>query len=272
MKKLLYTLFAFAIIVACEKDMMDNDASSIMPIEASVDKVDTSIIFDILNGIDGLSDSLSAESNFKGNSNLTARTSSAADCHDNRPAATSGNSRLDVQFLPDASGNLGYSVIRGNSDIPLLLNRNFVRFSIPASGDISLELFVQGADGNFGAAIPLGDIGPEPGLAIIAGLPDFLDIDRVNTFFASQTPSVTEDAAAAGIACVIAPTVSWEASAPDADGVITYTHATHGTYTVQAAPFPLSGFLATTSISGSANYAGTTAASVRTAIEGDIED
>ena len=259
MKKLLYTLFAFAIIVACEKDMDDNASYSVSPLEeVSVDKVDTSLIFDILNGIDGLSDSLSAESNFKGNSNLTARTSTSADCHDNRPAATSGNSRLDVQFLPDASGNLGYSIIRGNSDVDLLLNRNFVRFSIPATGDISLELFVQGADGNFGAAIPLGDIGPEPGLAIIAGLPDFLDIDRVNNFFASQTPSVTEDAAAAGIACVSLAPVTMH-------------------YNVTDAPFPLTGYLATIVdaslfTGSSANYAGTTREAVVEAIERDIRD
>ena len=259
MKKILLTIFAITAIVACDKDAYDQDVANINVLEqaeeinATVD-YDTSIVFDIINNIDGLTDAIHSKSEFKGNSNLTARTSTAADCHDNRPAATSGNSRLDVQFLPDASGNLGYSIIRGNDDIPLLLNRNFVRFSIPATGDISLELFVQGADGNFGAAIPLGDIGPEPGLSTLAGLPSFLDIDRVNNFFASQTPSVTETPADAGIDCI---------------GLL---------YEVTPAPFPLNGFLATIiqganlgGFSGSsANYAGTTEAAVRQAIENDI--
>ena len=50
MKKLLYTLFAFAIIVACEKDMDENyDASSINPIEAEVVAGNLEARFDAFN-------------------------------------------------------------------------------------------------------------------------------------------------------------------------------------------------------------------------------
>ena len=71
-------------------------------------------------------------------------------------------------------------------------------------------------------------------------------------------------------ACGPAP-VSWTAPS-SADGIGTYTSSNGFTYVISAAPFPLTGFLATTTDAGSANYAGTTIADVRAAIEADLLD
>ena len=105
MKKLLYTLFAFALIVACDKDNLDNDASSIAPIESSAKDLAIADVKSILNGLDFTGDLQNTPAP-KGSSNLTARTageSTQANCIDNRPDVPAGKTALDIQYLPITS-------------------------------------------------------------------------------------------------------------------------------------------------------------------------
>ena len=261
MKKLLYTLFAFALIVACEKDMDDKPSYSVSPIEASVEELDLSAVKDILNDI-GFTSELQNMPLPKGyDSNLTARTSgesTAANCFDNRPDVPAGKTAFDIQYLPIDSSE-GYLFLRGGGDIPLALNRPIVRFLIGGANEpIQLQLFLF-VNGSFGSAIPLGPTPYNFGLTFIAA-DGVISIDRTNLYLDSVTPSVTETSDDAGVTCGASTPVT--------------SH-----YTVTPAPFPLSGFLATI-ISGeeanftgsSANYAGTTEAAVRAAIEADIMD
>ena len=259
MKKILFTLFAFAlVIVACEKDMDNNDSYNIEPIEAQVENIDLSEVKDILNGL-GFTGELQERESSKGSSNLTARTnaeSTAANCIDNRPSIPAGKTAVDFQYLPIDTSS-GYFVTRGGGDTPLLLNRPVVRFLIgSATEDMQLQLFLF-SNGSYGNAIPLGTSSYNAVFAFLAG-DGYITIDRTDLYLDSLTGDAGVTPAAAGMACA------------------TINYANY--YEVIPAPFPLTGFLATMRsdapafTGSSANYAGTTRAAVEAAIQGDIND
>ena len=150
----------------------------------------------------------------------------------------------------------------------MALNRPIVRFVIGSSSEaIQLQLILI-TNGVFSQPIPLGDTPYNVGLTFLTG-EGFISIDRTDLYLDSVTPTVTETAADTGVACTTttAPAVGW--TSPDG---LTWTHPTHGSYTLSVAPFPLSGWLATTTEAGHLNYAGTSSATVRTAIEDNLDD
>ena len=275
MKKILLTLIAVAaVFVACDKDAYDQEVMNINVIEQDI-KVDAlNEVKSILNGLD-LGESLYAPSVKINKSNLTARTSTAADCHDNRPDAPNGKKTADFQFLPISGGNQGWFVIRGTGNIPLELNRPIVRFLVGTSSeDIQLQLHLQNASGDYVTMLPLGTTPYSAAIDAVFAAADFLSVDKADVYLDSVTPNVEETASDAGIACSAGtPASSWSSST--ANGVTTWTHPTLGSFTIEGAPFPLSGFLATmgTNDSGNTvrNYAGTTSSSVYDAITGDYD-
>ena len=236
MKKLLYTLFAFALIVACEKDMDENyDSSSINPIEAEVSIDREALKLEIINHLLGNQENLTNHYNKNNKSSAsTARTT----CVDDRTDHTTN--RLDIHFDAKADGSGFYRIIRDevNDDAyswastPLIIS--FTPSDFPASAQI---LFNP----------PFTDI---------------LDITETNSARFPIRGNLTP--ADAGIVCSGAGT-----GVPLSDF-----------YSLSAAPFPLTGVLATmhdnyATMTGwpggtSAHYAGTTTQTVVDAIENDI--
>ena len=272
MKKILYTLFAFAIIVACEKDMDENyDASSINPIEAEVTVDSSSKLDAALDFINSLNDGVSnGEIEVSPKSSKGSSTAKAGDYGTNYiqimffdytllPAlgerdyayARSDNHDLlcaDVTedpatAYPDAMSGItevSYSLIPH----PTLASRGFSQLItevIDATGTSSSTTNVQtsGWNATFNA-----------------------DFDRI-------FPALADRSGITGGLGV--PTNRFNTTCDPAVDYSTY-------YTVTAAPFPLTGFLATLNsnapaFTGSAaNYAGTTRESVETACTTPLAD
>ena len=264
MKKILLTLFAVAaIFVACDKDGLEGDISNVNVLEQAEEinaTVDISEVKDILNGL-GFSGELQDRVSTEKGSASTARTnaeSTAANCIDNRPDVPSGKTAIDFQFLPISGTSNGYFITRGGGDTPLLLNRPIVRFLVGTSSeDVQLQLFLF-ANGSYGSAVSLGSTGYSPVFPILAAA-DYITIDRTDLYLDSLTGDVGVSADDAGIGC----------------SGVDYTQF----YEVIPAPFPLSGFLAriTGDVTGmgngtSLNYAASSEADVRAAIENDIQN
>ena len=271
MKKILLTLFAAAsIFVACDKD---NSLEPLVEIETAQDSyLDLSDVKDILNEI-GFTGDLQNTPVPKGyvSSARTNGESTTTNCFDSRPDVPTGKTAFDIQYLP-IDDSQGYLFLRGGGDIPLALNRPIVRFLIGSANEpIQLQLFLFN-NGAFGQAIPLGPTPYNAGLTFIAA-DGVLSIDRTNLYLDTVTPNVTETAADAGVACSTAAPVAWEST--QSNGITTFTHATYGSYTIQGAPCPLSGFLATmvTNDSGNSvrNYAGTSSSTVSDRIRDDFD-
>ena len=279
MKKILYTLFAFAIIVACEKDMDENyDASSINPIEASVEEVNSSDLnpkhqaaFDFINNLNNSINSGEIEVSpkiSKGNSS----TAKAGDFGDNW---------IQIMFfdytIAPALGERDYAYVRSDNyaimcpDVDedasstwsdVMISPSEISYSLrPHSNQFLLdrgfsELVIETIDAS-------GTTSSTTNVNTVGWNATFnADFDRVFAALADRS----------GIAGGIAPQASrFDTTCNSAIDYSTY-------YTVTSAPFPLTGFLATLNsnapaFTGSAaNYAGTTRESVETAIENDIRD
>ena len=237
MKKLLLTIFAIAALVACDKDAYDMaDATNINVIEAEVQNIDASMVFDILREANGFS----VKEALKSNSSHTARSTTLSnDCADGRTDRT--GDRLDVSLVPHASGL--HAVIRSEDELPLT-GSPAASFSLIKNGN-TINILV--------GTTPSGSFPTNSGMDFLFGIADLLDISRVdNELFVLQANIAAADL---GLDC----------------------SPIQGLYDLTPAPFPLNGWLATiTDAAGftgnSANYAGTTEADVRAAIEADIMD
>ena len=261
MKKLLYTLFAFALIVACDKDMDDNyDSSSINPIEAEVEiSAETLSIVDAL--VSRLENGLPSDKGVKGTSGFTARTGDA--CADDTRSLTGYTNYLSYEIFIDGGNN--YGLIRSEENLPI---------SDQISPFLTIWLAQDGTGNNFDVVVngAVVSSGTSAGLIGLFAAPELVAMENLNAAFVYTGVGDVTIAS-----CTAATGGSTEVWAPSADG-LTWTHPTHGSYTLSAAPFPLTGILATTSESHSANYAGTgdisdqsTWTAVNTAIRGDLE-
>ena len=242
MKKLLYTLFAFAIIVACEKDMDDNyNVNSISPIEVTVDS----------------SDAIDAAFEFIGSVEAPKESSSVT----SKVGAT-GTQWIHVIFFAHGGQNL--ALLRGSTATESCWDNlpGFVRSALYTWNTTTNELTVtvETAAGELPAT-------PRPQSDASAARYDRLfrgtALDRIRVTNDRYTRSITGTP----------PTDVIDFSCS------TGTTDVSGAYGVTRAPFPLTGYLATiddtfTFISGldanAANYAGSDERAVRNAIEGDI--
>ena len=273
MKKLLYTLFAFTIIVACEKDMDDNyDSSSINPIDAQVGISEKEAV-DLFNSLLGEISTVSEENLFyvapkrvKGQAN-TARTSDGS-CGDDRP--TTGD-YITLTYFQNSNdrGVLVRSEERGNVTIP--------------DSQVSLELTYSLSGTTYSIRNEGTGFNIATGLAaspaLQASFPAPLNL--VYRVDASNSPQALLTGAlrtAVGIDCTPSPSTGsfdWQLISGSTDTYENTDPAITATYRLSPAPFPLTGMLATIvtadSDNASANYAGTSSSTVRDAIEDDIE-
>ena len=258
MKKILYTLFAFAIIVACEKDMDDNyNVDSISPIEELNATVEISHddAFAFLNSIVESGD-------FDTPAKGSVSTEKAGDFGDNWIQVM----YFDYTFL-QALGQRPYALVVSDDNsvacpATQMLNVQEVSYSLrprviggtpsPVLSDLIIETI--SATGTVSSSRAVSSAGWANAFAS--------NFDRVYPANTGRT----------SIAGGPAPTrATFDTTCNSAIDYSTY-------YTVTPAPFPLTGFLATLNsnapaFTGSAaNYAGTTRESVETAIENDIRD
>ena len=242
MKKLLFTLFAFAlVIVACEKDMDDNASYSINPIEAEVEVSSSDI------DVDGLVDRLISSTSKNGpkSSSITSKD------------AVRGTSHITI-YTGVVNGYL-YEIAFDDT----------VTFCDNTSGLTQLTLTL---DSSGGTDVRIGD---ETGFSVVnvPGIEFLFTLDINQGLRISAADLVVENSVV--VTTNVFPFnggVSYNfvcagSTTPDVSGM----------YGVTRAPFPLTGFLATitgdiTSVGDgvSANYAGTDERGVRNAVEGDI--
>ena len=358
MKKLFYLLFAFAIIVACEKDMDDYDTTSINPIEAEIVPE-----YDYLSFIDGLAEEAPSAKDIKGSPN-TARVGAAGtewlhaiffglgpnqfvylsadtDPESCIPASgvhasainpvsvlytfreVNGRGLLQVQVGNAPVRNQVVSNVAGYRNLFAIPSLNYVRrsndtrsgtisgapappvsafdFSCAPADTTAPVLTASATSGNtitnnvinvahdydaFAITVVTneGDLEYETGSAITPWSP----FNGAFTVIAGQTGSIEYTSRATDAAGNITTLTITVVVAPAATG-ITWTPGTEtngmtmvtsslGTYRLEAAPFPLTGMLATMeSKTGAAatrnvrNFAGTSASDVRDAIEDDYE-
>ena len=257
MKKLLYTLFAFALIVACEKDMDDNyDSSSINPIEAQVEVSDDTM--SIVNAlVSRLENGLPSSKGVKGTSGFTARTGDAC-ATDDRSLAGYTN-YLSYELFTDSGSN--YGLIRSEENLPI---------SDQISPFLTIWLAQDGTTGNNFDVLVNGAVvssGTSAGLIGLFAAPNLVAMENLNATFVYTGPG---DATIASCTAATTTAPSWEESSVT-PGL--FELAGIGSYTIAPAPFPLTGFLATMSTNDTShtvsNYAGTTSSSVHDEIRGD---
>ena len=268
MKKLLYTLFAFAIIIACEKDMDDNyDVSNLNPIEA---EVEGSFDFDAAKAqLEGL---MSIASKNGTPRSLTAR---GGDNGDNWIELTAFNgtgaesNAIFAHVFTEGNPILFYDGFTYNSNPVTTTTYSFDPTGVSATvGLLTIEVNGITQQANIRGGLRT---------TYIASFGSVFDgVYRVTTtsnggFAVSGSQPNRADFTFPACAGSGSGTITWTAPSA-ANGIGTYTSSTGLTYVISAAPFPLTGFLATTSESGSANYAGTTIQAVRDAIELDLTD
>ena len=238
MKKLLLTIFAITVIVACDKDAYDNDATSINVVEHEENSVlndNSFLIENLVSRISGEGFTLPTNKSSKG-SVSTARTGTAtATCVDAR-TDRSGN-RLDGEVIFD--GTNYFLLIRDEAEVGVG----------PFTPALTIS-FVKSADGAtfqvYSNGSPVG--GPKTlssGFSALFEAPytAFTFVESINEYgdyLADRSLS------AAGLTCSTAPT-----EIPI--NIRDY-------YDFSAAPFPLTGTLATKKASAPAallNYAAT---------------
>ena len=274
MKKLLYTLFAFAIIVACEKDMDDYNTTSINPIDAQVGISEKEAI-DLLNSLLGEISTVPSEDLFyvapqriKGQAN-TARTSDGS-CGDDRGT---GNF-ITLTYFQNASER--GVLIRSDESIPVAISdaQTYLELTYTLASDNTYGIRNEGTGFNLST-------GQTPSASLLGAFGVNLNLlYRVNSANAPLAILTGGLRASAGIDCTVVTPPSADAWRVGEEllGIITVTHPTLGTYTLEEAPFPLTGWLATEGTPAGAavgrsisNYAGTTSSSVMMEIQGDYE-
>ena len=252
MKKLFYLLFAFAIILACEKDMEENyDISNINPVEAEVEVSSSDI------DIDGLVDRL--------------------------VSSTRKNSRK-------SSLNTAKDAVRGTSFITIYtgLSNGFlyeIAFDdtiAPCDNDSGLTLVTLTLDSSGGTDIRFGD----RNAASIVNIPGIeflftLDINQ-GIRIAAADLAIEQATIANGVFSFNGgPSYNfvcdeWSTSSSNGIGMYTNPARPNDNFEIISAPFPLTGFLARhiNLNNGDVNYAGTDldgANGVITAIEANIK-
>ena len=250
-------LFAFAIIVACEKDTDDNyDSSSINPIEAEVSNLDIdTIVGDLVsrwtaNGISVPSSKGSVS---------TARSTGTACVEDTRDGLTIDGETDYISYEIAIINGRNFGIARSDADSPLAAFTPLVTVYFVNKGSNNVNIVVNGSVVNsFNNAqfIPLF----ANGAPLNGGY-----VENLNAAFIYLTPGTLADA---GIACTAAAPATW---VPGDNGLFSLTGV--GSYRLSPAPFPLTGFLATMETNDTSNtvrnYAGTTSSSVHDAIRGD---
>ena len=259
MKKLLLSLFAVAtIFVACDKEDSFASPTDTM-VTNGVEQVDGSDI-----DIDGLID------------RLTSSTSK------NGPKSTSITSKDAVRGSSHIT--LFTSVVNGY--LYEIAFDDTVNYCDNASGLTELTLTL---DSSGGTDVRIGD---ENGFSVVnvPGIEFLFTLDinqalRINAASLAIENSVVTTAnvfpfnggVSYNFACATAgPVASWNMMS-SSNGITTYAKSGVGTYTLQSAPFPLTGFLATVTAKADAanvvaNYAGTTSGSVTSTIQNDFEN
>ena len=274
MKKILLTLFAVtAVFVACDKDALDQDVTNINVLEQA-EEINASIESDGMTNQDAF--------NFLNNlvSNIDVKSLTPAD---NSTARNSAN-KIDVAFFNDDTSvekaHLASEQFTGE--------RCYGRFTLLGDFEYSLSadgamLFVYNPASPSTAA---NAVNGADSFTLSAGLQTRYaqvfgaNLDNINNI---QRDSRNNPVAILGaqptrsdfdFSCTGAGSgaITWTTPSASANGIGTYTASSGETYVISAAPFPLTGFLATTTDAGSANYAGTTIADVRAAIEADLLD
>ena len=257
MKKILLTLFSVAaVFVACDKDELGYESSSINVLEEAKEigaTVENSSDFD-------------AAFDFIQNLNNSNKILVPSESPSTARGGDYGNNWLQVVFFDrsatDAS-DLAYLRSDAQGEVcagASLVNPEEYFYHLPAPD----QLIIESGTGSQTFTVPSGSYdstfqqdGPE---ALIV----------MNSARTSAAAGIAPAVADYDFSCGPAP-ITWAPSAP-VNGITTYTSSTGLVYTIQAAPFPLTGFLATTTEAGSVNYAGTTLQEVRDAIEGDLTD
>ena len=274
MKKILLTLFAVAaVVIACDKDALDQDVNNINVLEqaeeinASVDLDTDAIIGSIIERWTG--DGLSVPSSKKGTAS-TARTTTTIDCvEDTRDGLTIDGETDYISYEIAVINGRNFGIARSDADSPLGAFTPLVTVYFVNKGSNNVNIVVNGAvvnSFNNAGFIPLF----ANGAPLNGGY-----VENLNAAFIYLTPGTLADA---GVACTAAVEADWSES-PSTPGL--WEHATYGSYQLSNAPFPLSGVLARvmsegTDVSGTLNYAAsgsmTDNAAVREAIENDFEN
>ena len=250
MKKLILSLFAIAtVFVACNKESIDSAdpiAAEIEDVQVGVTDVDIDALIERLSSFD--TSSLSSKG-------FASSARSTAPCVADARVAPTG-----------ASNYISYEVFLNGSDLRAVLRSE----DSPALASFRAlaTVFLVHTTGNDFNVVLNGNVvssGSSVGLIGLMRAPEFIAVENLN---ANGLYTGRGTTAASGLDCTAAPAASWTS---DAAGLV-WTHPTHGSYTLSEAPFPLSGWLATTSEVGHLNYAGTASNTVRIAIEANLEN
>ena len=254
MKKLLLTLFAVAaVFVACDKDALDQDVSNINVLEQA-EEINASLDIDfdydaLVARLTGKNLSSSDKSD-KGSASTARNTGTNVACGDDERDGLTIDGETDyiTYELATINGN-NYGVIRSEELTRTAAFTPVATITFVNKGSGLTKIFVNGEYVNEFTSVPFGNLYADSALRTSADVP-FAYIENLNSNFIYIGDGT---AASAGLSCIYAGQY----------------------YEVTPAPFPLNGFLAT--LRGalptgmdSANYAGTTEAAVRAAIEADI--
>ena len=272
MKKLFYTLFAFALIVACEKDMDENyDSSSINPIEAEV-AIDYKARFDAFNDFLRGADITPSKEVPSKESASTARGGQNGPDWVELIWFAQGSEHY-VYTRPDDLGNACYDNI--GSGVSNIYRETY---SYRAATQMVHIQVAEDAGAEFAIPADLQALYASAFLDVNAAI-YFANLDGTTwTFQEGALPTGTSfnfDCAGTPGTGTGTPTFDWRLIAGSTDMYENTNPAITATYRLSPAPFPLTGMLATIvtadSDNASANYAGTSSSTVRDAIEDDIE-
>ena len=249
MKKLLYTLFAFAIIVACEKDAFENDdVSNINPIEASIEEADVSFL-EVLANLSPEDRNYQTPKAIKG-SPSTARSTDGT-CGDDRDRT--GDIITVTYFYTGADAATGshYVVARDERVSNLVIDPNKVtaELTYTKTNPTTIHLFNNTRNRSFGNI-------PNPRQTLL----DVFDVDYNVLYTTTSSRALIRLQRGARRAAL---NIDCTATIPTTD--------LEDFFTFSSAPFPLTGVLATkknTVTLDLANYAGTT----REAMESTLMD
>ena len=273
MKKLLLTLLAVAaVFVACNKDELGTDSSSINALEQS-EEVSSVRSVDLLNNIEGILQSvegISQQFDYKG---LQAPST----------ARNIGSGLLEISL--HAFGGSDYLVLQGGDaddicrDNAGIEDLGKIAFRKTSSTNFEILVFIDATNTIVAAPTNALTSGLE-GLFTLASIQGITSISQVNErLFPLATRISIGDA---GIACSTTENI-WEES-DSTPGL--WEHDLYGSYQLSSAPFPLTGVLARVmsdetssddtnnyAASGSYGVSGVTdnVQAVRDAIEADFE-
>ena len=269
MKKILLTLFAVAaVFVACDKDELGYDSSSINVLEQA-EEINASIDYDYGSFLDQLADDAPAVSTKGKGTVSTART------------GEEGTEWIHAIFFTLGNNELVH--LAADTDAETCIPSTGVHAS--ATGAISVLYTFRTVNGNGLLQIQIGNnpvINRQ--VANVAGYTNLFSgnlnyVRLANDQRSGTIAGTAPPASAFDFTCAADEVYEWGES-PTVPGLFSNNDpAITTTYQLSAAPFPLSGILARTSDeSVSANYAGSgdfsdsaTWMAVRTAIQDDIE-